>query len=678
MEGRASRDEAAAGAHPPPPSHAVPAPEGGSSSDSDSFSETASEAGGDAASDAYSGGAEPAEPDNGQGLLRRAAAPDEVARVLFLADGVLVRPAPGAAIAGRLSIVERRGETFIAWLPEQPAGAPPAAAAADRRLYAVHPVALAEVRSVTRRAPFLREHSVTLALRDGSSLPPFCFARAKAFVRTLKQRGCLTRCPDAAGTFLVDAGSGNSSDPLSRSLHALDLAGGPPSWPVGALGEEGGAAASGGGKDSLREQLRELVDGFQRLAAGARGAAAALLTPALEDVGRAAVAAGGGDPFEAAGAEGTAALVEVEAALPPPCDLAPQASAEWELVDAAAGAAGGAPPWDRPRPPPLSAAELAALLDAEGRLGAGGLAALRERAFRGGVAPAARPAAWRWLLGVDAPDATAAARAAARAARARRYRALRAQWATISPEQAARHARWAERVSRVKRDVRRTDRAARFFAAEGGAPAAALRAVLLTHVALDFDLGYAQGMSDLAAPLLYVARGAHAGPLSDKAVRAAVEADAFWLFVAAMRRAGGNFAADGAAMTAQLAALRRVLQRVDLQLHTHLQKKDALGLFYAYRWILVWFKREFVFSDALRLWEALWAAPAAAFHLFVAAGILMRERRRILDEDLDFDGLLRLCCTLTGRLDVERALRDGERLAAAAGGAGRAAVAGLP
>ena len=32
-----------------------------------------------------------------------------------------------------------------------------------------------------------------------------------------------------------------------------------------------------------------------------------------------------------------------------------------------------------------------------------------------------------------------------------------------------------------------------------------LRHVLLTHVMFDFDLGYCQGMSDLAAPLLWVA-----------------------------------------------------------------------------------------------------------------------------------------------------------------------------
>jgi len=58
----------------------------------------------------------------------------------------------------------------------------------------------------------------------------------------------------------------------------------------------------------------------------------------------------------------------------------------------------------------------------------------------------------------------------------------------------------------VDRDVRRTDRAQPFFAGEGNRNVRTLRSLLLTYSLYNFDLSYCQGMSDLAAPLLFVMR----------------------------------------------------------------------------------------------------------------------------------------------------------------------------
>lgn len=89
------------------------------------------------------------------------------------------------------------------------------------------------------------------------------------------------------------------------------------------------------------------------------------------------------------------------------------------------------------------------------------------------------------------------------------------------------------------------DRKHRFFAKERGQAARMLRNVLLAHVMWNFDLGYVQGMSDLAAPLLWVARTevGHPGQLSAEE-RTAVEAEAFWMFAALMERMAGNFNSD--------------------------------------------------------------------------------------------------------------------------------------
>jgi hypothetical protein len=34
-----------------------------------------------------------------------------------------------------------------------------------------------------------------------------------------------------------------------------------------------------------------------------------------------------------------------------------------------------------------------------------------------------------------------------------------------------------------------------------------------------------------------------------------------------------------------------------------LDRTDSLNLFFCFRWILIWFKREFSFEDIMRLWE---------------------------------------------------------------------------
>ena len=87
-----------------------------------------------------------------------------------------------------------------------------------------------------------------------------------------------------------------------------------------------------------------------------------------------------------------------------------------------------------------------------------------------------------------------------------------------------------------------------------------LRHVLLTYSMYNFDVGYVQGFSDLASPILFVVRGecAAADPLAPPD-QLAVEAEAFWAFAALMERLEGCFSSDGNGMEAQLVALRRLL-----------------------------------------------------------------------------------------------------------------------
>ena len=72
---------------------------------------------------------------------------------------------------------------------------------------------------------------------------------------------------------------------------------------------------------------------------------------------------------------------------------------------------------------------------------------------------------------------------------------------------------------------------------------------------------------------------------------------------------------------------------LDPPLHSHFEALGALTYFFAFRWLLVSFKREFRTPELLRLWEASWACPFTQ-HLpvFLAAAVLVQHRRALLEQ----------------------------------------------
>lgn len=93
-----------------------------------------------------------------------------------------------------------------------------------------------------------------------------------------------------------------------------------------------------------------------------------------------------------------------------------------------------------------------------------------------------------------------------------------------------------------------------------------------------------QGMSDLAAPILYIMKD---------------EATAFWCFASLMERMESNFSTDCVGMHTQLEALKSLVEHSDPELHSFFETRDCLNYFFCYRWLLVHFKREFEFEEVL-------------------------------------------------------------------------------
>lgn len=172
-----------------------------------------------------------------------------------------------------------------------------------------------------------------------------------------------------------------------------------------------------------------------------------------------------------------------------------------------------------------------------------------------------------------------------------------------------------------------------------------MKDMLLTYHEYNPGLGYVQGMSDLLAPIYAV--------MQDDAV-------AFWAFVGFMERMvyssykkniqkppltshqERNFLRDQSGMRAQLLTLDHLVQLMDPQLYLHLRSADSTNFFFFFRMLLVWYKREFEWSDILRLWETLWTNYySSSFHLFIALAILEKHRDVIMDHLKHFDEVLK-------------------------------------
>ncbi|KAF4362454.1 hypothetical protein G4B88_016037 [Cannabis sativa] len=102
------------------------------------------------------------------------------------------------------------------------------------------------------------------------------------------------------------------------------------------------------------------------------------------------------------------------------------------------------------------------------------------------------------------------------------------------------------------------------------------------------------GMSDLLSPFIVLFED---------------DADAFWCFEMLLRRVRENFLMEGpTGVMKQLESLWHILELTDREIFAHLSHIGAESLHFAFRMLLVLFRRELSFNDALCMWEMMWAA----------------------------------------------------------------------
>ncbi|KAG7989654.1 hypothetical protein I3843_03G249900 [Carya illinoinensis] len=249
---------------------------------------------------------------------------------------------------------------------------------------------------------------------------------------------------------------------------------------------------------------------------------------------------------------------------------------------------------------------------------------------------------------------------------------------------------WKQALHQIGLDVVRTDQTLVFY--ESQTNQAKLWDVLAIYAWMDNDIGYIQGMSDICSPMII---------LLEK------EEDAFWCFEHAMRRLRENFrcSTSSIGVQAQLSTLSQIIKVIDPKLHQHLEDLDGGEYLFAFRMLMVLFRREFSFVDALYLWELMWAmeynpnifssyetstnagdnsvAPEInekllqqfgkferrnvktgnierhrALAVFLVASILETKNKRLLKEAKGLDDVVRIVGDVTGNLDAKRACKE--------------------
>ncbi|KAJ1825361.1 GTPase activating protein, partial [Coemansia sp. RSA 2703] len=288
---------------------------------------------------------------------------------------------------------------------------------------------------------------------------------------------------------------------------------------------------------------------------------------------------------------------------------------------------------------------------------------VRRAIFAGGIEEDMRPLVWKYLLSIYPWDSTEEERHNIDKRNSEEYWIQKDKW--VSDPKLRESRDYIEQSDRIEKDVLRTDRTLPLFAtdsvyggsdennlSEHGLPGSSasleqMKDILMTFNYHDKELsGYVQGMSDLLAPIYSVYQD---------------EPTTFWAFTSFMKRMRSHFLRDQSGMQNELSTMAQLIEIANPRLYKHLEKCDASNMFCCYRWLLIWFKREFSFENILRLWEVLWTDYLTdRFVLFVALAILQRHADVIMDHLQSPEEVLRYVQDLSETIDLNDALKGAE------------------
>ncbi|SCU94117.1 LADA_0G06656g1_1 [Lachancea dasiensis] len=315
---------------------------------------------------------------------------------------------------------------------------------------------------------------------------------------------------------------------------------------------------------------------------------------------------------------------------------------------------------------PLSVNKWKTFFDSEGRLVLT-VQEVKDYIFHGGIGdPSLRKEVWLFLLDVYPWDSSAEDRKVLEKTLRDGYRAnYKSRWeyreAHLDEDE---EAYWLDQVLRIEKDVKRNDRDLPLYKhnTENGQPPSIpvgedqanedvendvwtvknphlqkLRSILLSYNIYNNDLGYVQGMCDLLSPIYYI--------LEDEEL-------SFWAFVSFMNRMERNFLRDQSGIRDQMLTLTDLCHLMLPKMSDHLAKCDSSNLFFCFRMLIVWFKREFEFNDVCSIWEVfLTDFYSSQFQLFFMLAVLQKNSGPVMNNLDQFDQVLKFFNELRGTMD---------------------------
>ncbi|ALC45766.1 CG5745 [Drosophila busckii] len=165
--------------------------------------------------------------------------------------------------------------------------------------------------------------------------------------------------------------------------------------------------------------------------------------------------------------------------------------------------------------------------------------------------------------------------------------------------------------------------------------------------------GYVQGINDLVTPFFIVFLQEALSPDTDlekydmsrlpEETRNTIEADSFWCLSKFLDCIQDNYIFAQLGIQEKVNQLKDLIQRIDVNLHRHLQTHGVDYLQFSFRWMNNLLTRELPLHCTIRLWDTYLAESDgfALFHLYVCAAFLLHWKEQLMQQN-DFQGLMLL------------------------------------
>ncbi|KAI0982145.1 hypothetical protein GJ496_010237 [Pomphorhynchus laevis] len=280
---------------------------------------------------------------------------------------------------------------------------------------------------------------------------------------------------------------------------------------------------------------------------------------------------------------------------------------------------------------------------------------LRVMACERGLSTTVRSKVWDIFTGFTSLDMTDVKRQECIDRALREYKIIRSQWECMLPVQINNNTSFRERQSQIDKDLHRIP--PKFLEFPGRSKdqwSTFYRNILISFSLYNNDVGYSQAITDILIVLSYVYCGSGNIDNRDQGDDQMLlqEAHVFAVLCSLMDSFfSDNFRdqQDQSGLLRRLNLLSKIVKFADVKLAQYLDENNSLSMFFCFRWIVVWFAREFPVEDLVRLWDAIlsqWPCNYN-FDLLICFAMLESKREELMKDERDFDGVLQFANSMS-------------------------------